>query len=171
MKKISCILLTVLCLLCFSACGGENNSSIIDKDAEKKANILNPSKAESSEPDNSVIEILEETYAQQINHIYFNPKKYIGRQIKFSGYFGLTEQQGETFGYVYRVDTEHTHDDGESHEEEETVGFEIYWDKIYPDENDWIEVTGEVEYVMHNGLQYIRLNLSELEVLTRAAGN
>ena len=45
------------------------------------------------------------------------------------------------------------------------AGFEVKWDGKYPNQNDWVEVTGTLEEYEENGYNYLRIAIDSLTVL------
>ena len=106
----------------------------------------------------AVIEIKERMFITQTNDIYLNSDEYLGKTIKLEGMFSIFKYGEKTILSVFRHSPGCCGSDG-------VVGFNVIWDGEYPNNNDWVEAVGVLEYVEVNGLQSFRLNLSSLTVL------
>jgi zinc transport system permease protein len=115
--------------------------------------------------DSDIIEIREKMFIAQTNDIYFNTPDYLGKTIKYEGIFTVYEvpETGAVYYSVIRYGPGCCGIDA-------NAGFEVLWDKPYPQQNDWVEAIGVLEQYEEDGYQYLRLALSSLEVLpTRGA--
>ena len=110
-------------------------------------------------PAEDTIEIREKLFIAQTNDIYYNADEYIGKTIKLEGIF-VSENYlgGEEYRTVIRYGPGCCGDDG-------NVGFEVKWDKEYPNPGDWVEVVGVLERYEEFENTYLRLALSSLNVL------
>lgn len=150
MKKAMALVCLLLTLLTASSCGDTRESSPAAADI-----------AVTETPAPPAVQVIPEKYfTQQINHIYYNPKGFIGTQISYEGIFGYftTEPDKKEAAFVFRYGPGCCANDA-------NVGFEILWDQELPEENDWVRVTGEIDYILHGGIQYLGLYVTELEVL------
>jgi len=111
---------------------------------------------------NDVIEIKEKMFIAQTNEIYINAKDYIGRTIKYEGIFreAVDEGDGKKYRYVIRYGP------GCCPGDVTAAGFEVVWDKGYPKQDDWVEVTGVLEEYNDGGPPSLRIALKTLTVLT-----
>jgi hypothetical protein len=113
--------------------------------------------------DNSgdVIEIKEKMFIAQTNDIYLNIDDYIGKSVRYEGYFAQYQdaETYETFNFVVR------NGPGCCPGVDNTAGFEVAWDGQWPNPNDWVEVFGTLELYEDGGEQYIRVGLSSLSVM------
>jgi uncharacterized membrane protein YcgQ (UPF0703/DUF1980 family) len=109
---------------------------------------------------NAVVEIKEKLFVAQSNDIYLNAKNYLGRAIKYEGIFKIYEapDSGQKYYSVIRYGPGCCGIDL-------NAGFEVRWDKAYPAEDDWVEVTGILEEYTEADGKYLRLALSSLKVL------
>ncbi len=107
-----------------------------------------------------IVEIREKMFLGQINDIFMNTDDYIGKVIKLQGMFDemKNEENGVTYYFVYRNSPGCCGADGRA-------AFEFVWDQPQPTVNDWIEVTGVLEYYDENGVQYMHLTNVSLQVL------
>jgi len=106
----------------------------------------------------AVIEITERMFVTQITDMYLNPDEYSGKTIKLEGIFGIYKYNDAAYYSVYRNSPGCCGDDG-------SVGFSVIWDGEYPNNNDWVEAAGVLEYAEVSGSGVFRLNLLSLEVL------
>ncbi len=153
MKKL--ILLLIVSLAVFTGCSQKNAvTEMPSENNTKNEEVKNDKKSEGD-----IIEIKEKMFITQINEIYLNKEEYIGKTIKLEGM--LDEQHSsesdEIFYHVYRRSPGCCGNDG-------VAGFEIIWDKEYPQVNDWVEVIGTLEEYEDQGYNYVRLRLKELNV-------
>ncbi len=112
------------------------------------------------EPDGDVIEIKEKLFVAQTNDVYYNPDDYMGKTFKYEGIFDSYDDpyNGQTYYAVIRYGPGCCGIDA-------NAGFEVKWDKAYPNKNDWVEAVGVLEEYEENGQHYLRLALSSLSVL------
>jgi uncharacterized membrane protein YcgQ (UPF0703/DUF1980 family) len=104
------------------------------------------------------VEIKDKMFIAQTNEIYINKEDYLGKTIKYEGVFFILEADGQTNYYVIRYGP------GCCPGVDNVAGFEVVWDKNYPQNNDWVEVIGVLEEYVQNGNNYIRLALTSLIV-------
>lgn len=164
MKRLAVLIVTAVIFL--SGCSGNNTASPQSKSEsqlEQEAILQYRKESTSSETD-EITEITEDYFAQKINSIYYNPELYVGKKITYEGIFELNydENYKENLAYVFR------HGPGCS-EGEEDVGFEIIpaenIDLGSFTNNDWVKVTGSIVYTYHKGIQFLALEVTEMEVL------
>lgn len=107
-----------------------------------------------------VIIIKEKMFIAQTNDIYFNAEDYLGKTIKYEGIFDIYEipETGAVYYSVIRYGPGCCGIDA-------NAGFEVRWDKEYPQQNEWVEAVGVLEEYDENGYWYLRLALSSLNVL------
>lgn len=119
-----------------------------------------------SEPgDDGIIEIREKMFIAQTNEIYFNAEDYLGKTLSYEGMFDVYEvpETGVKYYSVFRYGPGCCGIDA-------NAGFEVMWDKPYPEPNDWVRAEGVLEEYDEDGYKYLRLALTSLEVLpTRGA--
>ncbi len=118
---------------------------------------------ETAGSDGDMIVVQEKLFIQQINDVYYNVDEYIGKQIKYEGFFDFYyDVENEYFYYyVLRYGPGCCGDDG-------NVGFEVVWEDgsdDFPEYDEWVEVVGTVETYEEDDYEYVRLKLSSLEVL------
>ena len=106
------------------------------------------------------VEVVEELFVTQINDIYINTDDYMNKNIKLQGFYLISEYNGNYYDNVVRNGPGCCTTDS-------LAGFEFYWDGQLPEENDWIEVVGTLEWITDedDGVEYLRLNLSSLTVM------
>jgi hypothetical protein len=144
MKKVSIVSLIAVLLL--FGCG---NAKIISQ----KANTA----------ENTIIEIKEKMFIAQINDVYLNPEDYIGKTIKLEGLFKAEQyvENAPPYCFVLRYGPGCCGSDG-------NAGFEVAWDKqdkLYPNDDDWVEAVGVLATYEEDGYPYLYLALSSLTVL------
>ncbi len=122
--------------------------------------ILEPLEPIITLPIGDVIEIKEKLFIAQTNDVYFNTEDYLGKTIKYEGIFSAYEDatSGNTYYSVIRYGPGCCGIDA-------NAGFEVVWDKEYPEVDDWVEVVGVLEEYNEDGQTYIHLVLSSLQVL------
>ena len=115
---------------------------------------------EIEEPAGDVIEIKEKMFVAQTNDVYYNPEDYLGKTLKYEGLFDTYDDpdDGQTYYAVIRYGPGCCGIDL-------NAGFEVLWNREYPDPNDWVEAVGVLEEYEENGQKYLRLALSSLTVL------
>lgn len=113
-------------------------------------------------PESDVIEIQERLFIAQTNDIYINPDDYLGKTIQYEGIYKKTLWEGleqtDEIHYVIRYGPGCCGYDGEA-------GFEVLWDGGWPQEDDWVAVTGVLSKVeIGDGGYYLVLELNSLTV-------
>lgn len=136
---------------------------IITNDTNKDYTPINEISTQEQSNDidknSDIIEIKEKMFIQQVNDVFYNFDMYKDKTIKIQGfiYIYTDESTGNKFYYVIRNTPGCCGNDG-------TAGFEIKWDKEYPEENEWVEAIGILkgEEVAYGVIPYI--DLTSLEV-------
>lgn len=172
MKKVFCLLILSLFFIvgCKNYENLEVNNNIENEINEGALKVLEENNyAENNNmsdiavdiEDSEVIEIKDKMFLTQVNDIFYNAEEYLGKTIKYEGIFNIYEDAdtGNTYYSVYRNSPGCCGDDG-------FIGFEVIWDNEYPEDNDWVELTGVLEEYEEDGYKYLRLNLISLNVLT-----
>ncbi|MDR2174406.1 MAG: hypothetical protein LBO82_00535 [Synergistaceae bacterium] len=110
-----------------------------------------------------VVEIREKMFIAQTLEIYLNAEDYLGKTIRYQGFFDRMRDEltGETYRYVIR------NGPGCCPGVDNVAGFEVFWEKdgSWPEPNDWVEVTGVLESCEADGEKYLRVRLLSLNVL------
>ena len=140
-----------------SSGGTESPSSPPDSDPSS-APATDPA-GESAEGD--VLEIGEKMFLTQINDMYYNFDHYKDKTIIVEGMYAqfYSWDGSETAPVVYRKGPGCCGNDGWG-------GFLLKYDGEYPNENDWIRVTGTPELVEEGYYLNLYLNVTSLEVKT-----
>ena len=109
----------------------------------------------------NVVEIKEKMFVAQTNEIYVNAEDYLGKTIKYEGIFSLYIDPETNIKYcsVIRYGPGCCGTDG-------NCGFEVIWDKEYPEENSWVAIEGILGQYEEYGNKYLRITLDSLEVKT-----
>jgi hypothetical protein len=136
----------------------ELNNSEIPVQASNEPDV---NKLSAQDDDSDIIEIKEKMFIAQTNDIYFNPVDYLGKTIKYEGIFNVHEVP-ETDTRYYSVIRYGPGCCGV----DAYAGFEVIWDKEYPEQEDWVEAVGVLKEYEENGYQYLRLELTSLTVLS-----
>ena len=109
------------------------------------------------------IEIGERMFVGQVNNIYLNAERYMGRTIKLEGVFNREQWEGQTHYFVIRTGPGCCGDDGK-------VGFEVRWtedQRPYPAHDSWVEAVGTLQAYRSGSASLLYLDLSSLSVLNR----
>jgi uncharacterized membrane protein YcgQ (UPF0703/DUF1980 family) len=119
--------------------------------------------AKKKNADGGVVEIKEKMFIAQTNDIYINKDDYIGKTIKYEGIFdeSVWPGNGKTYRYVIRFGPGCCPGDAAA------AGFEVAWNKDYPQKNDWVEAAGVLEEYIDGGTPNIRIALTSLKVLQK----
>ena len=147
MKKtilIPALCVLTVCVFCFlTACGGKASPGAAGEENSAKGDI---------------VVIKEKMFVAQINEIYVNRADYLGRTLRYEGFFqSYTDPCNDnTYYSVIRKGPGCCGTDG-------NCGFEVLWDKEYPAPEDWVEVTGVLEQYEEAGTAYLRLALLDWE--------
>ncbi|GHT58003.1 hypothetical protein FACS1894109_11370 [Spirochaetia bacterium] len=112
-----------------------------------------------------LIEIKEKMFLAQVNDVYLNQEDYLGKTIKLEGLFKLEqyEENDPAYCFVLRYGPGCCGSDG-------NAGFEVAWDeadKLYPNDDDWVEAVGVLKTYEEDGYPYLYLALSELTILDK----
>ena len=107
-----------------------------------------------------IVEIRERMFLSEINDIYLNSDEYIGKKIKYEGYFATFYNESTEENYYFVIRNGPGCCGNDSH-----VGFEIQWNDDIPMENQWLEVTGILEIYEKNDYKYLRLLLKSFKIL------
>jgi uncharacterized membrane protein YcgQ (UPF0703/DUF1980 family) len=113
-----------------------------------------------------VIIINEKMFLAQVNDVYLNTEDYLGKTIKLEGVFKSEQysEDAEPYCFVIRYGPGCCGTDG-------NAGFEVKWDEDqtqpYPAVESWVEATGVLKIEEDGNSQYLYLDLSSLDVLSR----
>jgi uncharacterized membrane protein YcgQ (UPF0703/DUF1980 family) len=105
-------------------------------------------------------------FISQVNDVYLNPEDYLGKTIKLEGLFKMDQGYNKTYCFVLRYGPGCCGYDG-------NVGFEVAWNnekkKSYPDEDAWVEATGELKTYEEDDSynKFLYLDLVSLNVLNK----
>lgn len=82
------------------------------------------------------IDITQKYYVHWITELKASPEKYLGKTVRLSGAFAITNSNGKKYYHVYRT--------GPGDEPGETMnyGIELLNSDKLPTDGDWVEVTG-----------------------------
>jgi uncharacterized membrane protein YcgQ (UPF0703/DUF1980 family) len=168
MKKLV-LTAVMLCLaLALPGCREESGAKTEIKSANAEIKNVN---AETKDADTKTknadteidadVEIKEKMFIAQTNEIYLNLDDYLGKTIKYEGFFSSETfpENGVTYHYVIR------NGPGCCPGIDNTAGFEVDWTQSYPKSNEWVEAVGVLEKYDEDGAEYVRLALSSLTVL------
>jgi uncharacterized membrane protein YcgQ (UPF0703/DUF1980 family) len=102
----------------------------------------------------------EKMFVGQMNDIYLNPDDYIGREIRYEGFFTWFENEttGQRYNSVVRNGPGCCGYDS-------LVGFEVDWKGDAPAKDDWCSVQGVLDTYDEDGMDYIIVRADSLEVL------
>lgn len=128
---------------------------------DKASSSPTPMDVGSEEAEGDVLEIGEKMFLSQINDMYFNFDNYKDKTIVVEGMYALfySWDGSKTSPVVYRNGPGCCGNDGWG-------GFLLKYDGEYPNENDWIRVTGTPELVEDGYYLNLYLNVTSLEVKT-----
>ena len=163
MKKTP--LIFTVCMLFAIGCGNGKNKAISHAAMESAEEEIIPVGVD--------VVIKETFFISQIMDINFNYKDYLGKSIKLEGIFRHQQRNGRNIYNVYRLagccaaDVE--------------FGYEVSWDQnhqgnaaigdpeqgTYPETDDWVEALGVLKRYERNGVPFLYLALSELNVLDK----
>lgn len=168
-KKYFLPILLIFTMILAGCSDKSSNNTQADEDTSTVSNTETNADADNGNDANGntsdVTEITENLFSQQIDYIYYNPDDYIGQSITYEGIYdvvesGYTDEDIEYLPCVFRYGP------GGCCGNDSLVGFEIIWNGETPSPNDWVKVTGDVEYVEHWGMQYLALNVTSLDILS-----
>jgi len=154
MKKFFCLLIVFAVLL--TGCNSAEAPSYDEQTAEAPKHSAVPIPDRSDE----LVEIKEKMFIAQTNDIYYNKEDYLGKTIKYEGLFNVYDvpEFEENIYSVIRYGPGCCGNDSDA-------GFEVRWDKEYPNKNDWVEAVGILEQYEYEEMEYLRLALTSLTVL------
>jgi hypothetical protein len=123
------------------------------------ASITHSFAAASSDPDDLLV-VGDKMFVGQMNDIYLNPDDYLGRKIRYEGFFTWfdNEETGQRYYCLVRNGPGCCGYDS-------LVGFEVDWAGEKPEDDDWCEVEGAIDTYEEDGLDYIVIRADSLEVL------
>lgn len=167
-----CILLALL----LAGCGGQDASQSfiyaappsssswapIDEIQSGDGHSLDADGQSAKEGD--IVDIREKMFIAQTNDIYMNFNDYMGKTLRYEGMLFSDWDEGleRTVYYVVRYGPGCCGYDS-------TAGFEVRYEpdtKSFPEDNSWVEVTGELKEYFRNGWQVLYVELSSLEIKT-----
>jgi len=150
-KALFALLLSAVVLL--SACSA--SADILPTDADPPIDFA----AEANGP---IVEIKEKFFIAQLNDIYLNANRYLGKTIKLEGIFSYDPEEEEQYRIyaVYRKGPGCCRDDGQAL-------IEVAWpegtDTPYPKYEAWVEAVGILEEYKEGFSTFIRISLTSLE--------
>ncbi|MDR1821216.1 MAG: hypothetical protein LBQ91_02145 [Oscillospiraceae bacterium] len=138
--KRKLILAAAVCI-CLALCGGCGSTAAVS---------------------DGTIEIKEKVFVSQTNDIYANTEDYLGKTIKLEGIFTVYDSVSvnpgsDKYYCVIRYGPGCCGYDA-------NCGFEVVWDKEYPEDNAWVEAVGILEEYDDGGYMYLRLALSSMTI-------
>ena len=151
MKRWFITILVLLLLTMSAGCGKEQkaseNHSVLEEQSGEEKNL-------------DVVQITEKMLTEQVNDFYLNAEDYLGKTITYEGIFDITTgpYTNKEYYYVIRYGPGCCGDDG-------YIGFEVQWDKEYPKQDDWVEVTGVLDAYEEDGYKYLYLKVTSIQVL------
>ena len=143
-----------------SPAGGDAPSDSLSPDDAEGPSPASPHAAPPPRPEGNVVEIKEKMFIAQTNDIYYNADDYLGKILKYEGLFDIytDSNTGVDYYFVIRYGPGCCGIDA-------NAGFEVAWDKGYPNQDDWVEAVGVLEDYEEDGVPYLRVALSSLTVL------
>ena len=181
MKNIT--ILIILCVLLASAgCQGKSaaepepknttdaNSQVNDNEPQNDSDPsadsaqaddgASPHGALPPAPSGDIVEIKEKMFIAQTNDIYYNADDYLGKTLKYEGFFDIYKEDktNRLYFFVIRYGPGCCGIDA-------NAGFEVVWDQDYPNQDDWVEAVGVLEDYEDDGYHYLRVALTSLTVL------
>ncbi len=144
MKKVLCIILTLLVMASAAGCGNSNN---VSPDAESY--------------DVDLTELSSTMVYSEVYNMVTSPDNYLGKQIKMRGSFGVYQDQttGKLYYACLIADATSCCSQG--------IEFVLEGDYTYPDDypeiNSVITVTGTFDTYEENGYRYCQLINAKME--------
>jgi uncharacterized membrane protein YcgQ (UPF0703/DUF1980 family) len=122
--------------------------------------VADGSSAAATSDTGDILEIGEKMFVGQMNDIYLNPNEYLGKTIRYEGFFTFFEnsETGQRYDAVIRNGPGCCGYDS-------SVGFEVDWKGDLPAVDDWCSVEGVVDLYQEEGLDYIVVRADSLDVL------
>ena len=120
----------------------------------------------------SVIEIKENMFITQLNDIYMNKNEYLGKTVKLEGLYKQSKGNERDYCFVIRNAPGCCGNDG-------SAGLEVYWEisgenspgeeknNPNPKIDDWVEARGTLKEYEEEGMSYLYIALSDLNVLEK----
>ena len=135
----------------------------------KYANTIKPGEVGLTDADGSTVRSADngieisnaKTYVAWVNEVYNNSADYLGKKITIDGMFKSEtyENNPNIYYYVYRIGPGCCGNDGT------TCGFEFTTQGEYPEQNEWIKVTGTLDSYEEQGQTFLTLKDSEITVM------
>jgi predicted small secreted protein len=142
-----------------SAATDETADGTAVEDGTADAPVSHSFEAASADPDDLLV-VGDKMFVGQMNDIYLNPDDYLGRTIRYEGFFTWfdNEETGQRYYCLVRNGPGCCGYDS-------LVGFEVDWSGEQPENDDWCEVEGAIDTYQEDGLDYIVIRAASLEVL------
>lgn len=103
-----------------------------------------------------VLNVNEESFLTQVEEIYRNAEKFQGQLVNIQGFiYSCKNNQGD-FYYVVRKSPGCCGNDG-------LTGFEIIGDIDYPDDNQWVDVSGKITIDEDENGKYLYIKVDNIE--------
>lgn len=166
----------VLLALLLAGCGGQDAASsfvyaappdsswAVDEDAVQSGDGHSLGTEGQTAKDGDIIDIREKMFIAQTNDIYMNYSDYMGKTLRYEGILFSEWDEGleRTIYYVVRYGPGCCGYDA-------MAGFEVRFEidpQLFPEDNSWVEVTGELKEYFRNGWQVLYVELGDLEIKT-----
>lgn len=107
------------------------------------------------------IVISPESFDSEIERIQMNPTAYVGRQIEIEGVMRTFVDKNNAVWGLISADPEKQESAKHGHD----VALEFYWDGELPEEGALIKIKGEIDYVFHEGAQYLCAMVDDFKVI------
>ena len=173
MKKMLCVLLTILTIVSFSACGSEEDKRAADKQtpdssasqnqpAEKKTASAPATSNPAQSADGIDVDLTKLSSTMVYSEVYnmmCTPDEYIGKTVKMKGQFAYYEDPETSAQYFACIIADATACCSQGLEF--TLTGEHKYPDDYPELGSEITVTGTFETYEEKGLQYFRLDNAE----------
>lgn len=164
-----CILLFVLIIL--TGCGNSKDSLsenidttqqnyLSETETETTTKIINEQNINLNINEDETLVIGEKMFITQIEEIYYNFENYKNKKVVVEGMYTLfyDENGVKNKPVVYRKAPGCCGNDG-------WAGFYLNYDGQYPEDNDWIKVTGTLDLIQIGQFYDLCLNVEKIEVL------
>lgn len=103
-----------------------------------------------------LIHIEERYFATQMTDVYLNKADYLGKRFQLEGFYKAHALKGKVYHFVMRYGPACCAFD-------QTVGFEMRYNGDWPQEMDWLVVTGTLKQYEEDGRPYLYLEVDQLE--------
>ncbi len=156
MKKITLILVAALLVAVCSSCGSTPADNSTATDTYTKITLSQEDTDLLASLKDDIIVITDENYIATFHSFAQNLSEHEGKIYQVEGEFSYRQIHNESLPYLYRIQKSA---DGTETE----VGILLDKMLVFPDEGDWVKITGVISTEEHEGHSHIILSVISVE--------